>query len=61
MGEETFRQTRKGCHQTRVEGLYSFVHRQGPLVIEQQQPKAPSPVAYDESAIYTCNVILRHT
>lgn len=48
MGWVTFRQSPKGYHLTRVEGLCLFVHKPGPPVIEQQQPKAPSPIAYDE-------------
>jgi hypothetical protein len=61
MGEETFRQSRKGYHRTRVEGLYLFVHKQGPPVIEQQQPRAPSPVAYDEVSVIHLLFILTHT
>ena len=61
MGDVNLQQTLKGYHRTRVEGLYSFVHMQGPLVIAQQQPKVPSPVAYDESAMRTCNVMSTRT
>ena len=61
MGEVTFRQSQKGCHRTRVEGLYLFVHMQGPLVIEQQQPKAPSPVAYDEVSVIQLLFMITHT
>lgn len=61
MGEVTFRQSRKGYHHTRVEGLNLFVHKQGPPVIEQQQPKAPSPIAYDEVSVIHLLVMLTHT
>ena len=61
MGEVTFQRSRKGCHQTRVEGLYLFVHKQEPPVIEQQQPKAPSPIAYDEVSIIHLLFMLTHT
>lgn len=47
MGEVTFRQSRR-YHRARVEGSYLFVHKQEPPVTGQQQPKAPSPIAYDE-------------
>ena len=61
MGEVNLQQTQKGYHRTRVEDLYSFVHRQGPQGIGQQLPKVPSPVAYNESAIPNCNVMSTHT
>jgi hypothetical protein len=61
MGEANLRQTLKGHHRTRVEGLYSSVHKQEPLAIAQQQPKVPSPVAYDQSAMRTYNVMSTHT
>jgi hypothetical protein len=61
MGEVTFRQNSKGYHRTRVEGLYLFVHKQGPPVIEQRQPKAPSPIAYDEVSVIQLQFRLAHT
>ena len=61
MGEVTFRQSRKGYHRTRVGGLHLFVHRQGPPVIEQQQPKVPSPIAYDEVSVIHLLFMVTHT
>jgi len=61
MGEVTFRQSRKGYHRIRVEGLYLFVHKQGPPVIEQQRPKAPSPIAYNEVSVMHLLFMLTHT
>jgi hypothetical protein len=61
MGEVTFRQSRKGYHRTRVEGLHLFVHKQGPPVIEQQKPKAPSPIAYDKVSVIHLLFMLTHT
>jgi hypothetical protein len=61
MGEVTFRQSQKEYHRTRVEGLYLFVHKQGPPVIEQQQPKAPNLTAYDEVSAIHFLFMLTHT
>lgn len=61
MGEVTFPQSRRGYHRTRVEGLYLFVHKQGPPVIEWQQPRAPSLIAYYEVSIIHLLFMLTHT
>jgi len=61
MGEAARRQSLKVCHRIRAEGLYSFAHMQGPPAIERQQPRVPSQVSYDESAIHTRNVMSTHT
>ena len=61
MDEVTFRQSWKKYHRARVEGLYLFVHKQGPPVIGQQQAKAPSPIAYDEVSVIYLLFMLTHT
>jgi hypothetical protein len=60
MAEESCRQNLKGHHLIRAEVLRLFAHKQGPLVIEQQRPRVPSPVACDGSGTCIDEVMLTY-
>ncbi len=51
----------EGVSWTHVEGLYLFIHKQGPPVIKQQQPKAPSQIAYNKVSSMHLLFMLMHT